>query len=388
MDNWRETTVTRKLRSSTVLDQLELMKRQAMRETKIDRMTLSTQAGQRPPISRAPLNSESKQVQVPKLKIKLNSQDIEEETYSARRRKNSQIVAMIIFERNNRSKKADGLHTYFKEKTEKSWFFYAYGNQTVPVLMEKLILNKLTELNDRFTEEEKIKKEMNNSADSNTTLECFLKDKVLGSSLTKEIKTTSNKIVKTGNKATKPVGLPAPPTSSSPQNRIRKLKKAKQSSDRGSEKLTSVFNPSASQVSTTTSLSQLKMGKSLIGVLNLETSGDKCKHRMQLKNILDDSYSYKSPRHQSKKLSETSNQNDTSELLSHSQISDSSRGRAGTSESFTIPMRIETLETSFELAVKSSRDMKSLTYDSPRLSKKPKSAIKPFLGIDSLFKFQ
>lgn len=388
MADWKEAAVLRNLRSPFVQKQLRVMIKEAEKEFNQDDSAMSfltygtsPRGDPSPKFGRQKVNSHRSH-------ISTESLDVQQVIDVEKGNQHSQIVAMMIFDKNNTPKKAGSIYSYYKKKYKKSWFFFAFGADMSKSPKESPGVNKSIEVNESFIIKKSAKRKVIKQPGLNSTLECFLKDKFPKSNTTTDCRRNSHRAIMTGENANISSGLTAPPTSTSPQARNNKSKKNHPDLDKNNSKMISLFDPRES-VTSTSSMSQLKMGMSLMGVLKSDTASGNSKPKSQLKNIIEGSQSYKSMRRRPKRLDDTQNQDDDddNDVSSH-QLSDRHhRGKHTASESFSISMAVETLDTSFELAVKSTKETYYQPLESPKHKKKVKTTInKPFLGIKSLFK--
>lgn len=309
----------------------------------------------------------------------LKRRDLQEIIDVERENSHSNLVAIMIFDRNNTPKRTGSIYSYYKPKPKKSWFYYAFGLKSLgdsfvslqPGLTDNRIDLKETDSNRKSSKQIKFV-----GIGTKTTLEEVLQG--ITSPSTGNQSAYRNKDMISLNR-TMDEGLIAPPTSTSP---VRKgelsimNRKKNHNFQSVKDEISEIADSSFSTISVSNSMSHLKMGKTLNAVLN----GEETEQGNYLRKSLKSSMNRKKDVKERERHAKRRKAREESDLIS---------ANAGiTPESFHIPFKIETLDTSFELAIQSPVSQPSAIKQSPKLKKKAKviATQKPFLGIESLFK--
>lgn len=291
----------------------------------------------------------------------------------------SQLVAMMIFDRNNTPKKGGSIYSYYKPKTKRSWFYFKYY-----VPEEKTRTQLSSEEESEYQSTKKSTKKIKPSSkvlSINTTLESILKNKNISPSNKEEDspgvttpvqKSEPNKIFQLKVHS----GINPPPTSTSPTRKRGKTFNI----DAVSNSIMEEEGIADRSLVADKSMTHLKMGKSLGGVLN-STLGSK----------LQEQVASKTTKKSTKKLVDPKVMVTGPKFISLSNMEDQDNERerkTAEMESFHIPLEMG-LNTSFEMIIP-SENKKPKTPQMKDKTKKPikstKVAQKPFLGFASLRK--
>lgn len=376
MNDWNEVVILRNLRSPYIQNQIRQMIKEAERECfTADDSGLSSPSFLSEEDHKVPAKIKGKESNRNAI-IDFERLDLQKVIDVERENDHSQLVAMMIFDRNNNPKRSGSIYSYFRPKTKKSWFYSAYNIDND--LGEQQLSSEDIEIQ---SNKKGTKKNRSKGLTIKTTFESLLKSKNLSPTAKIEdfpdiqLSETKPIIVKEQSLKTKD-GIIPPPSSTSPTRRKTTFNLTSSlvinKEDTNSERLSLQSNPDQK--------TQLKMGKSLKGVFNTlnpneqpqESKSAKLnKKRRETKIVVEPTID--------QSLNDQSAMNDFNEAPS--------RKTSTLQDSFTIPTDMG-MDTSFEMAIQSeNQKSKLIGKEKTKQPKKPaRTSTKPFLGITSLFK--